>query len=229
MTNSRTIPNFPNYSVNRNGEVFSNYTKKILSERKCSGGYPRVCLYSKFAKRKDIRVHRIVAELFLPNPDNLPVVNHINGDKTDNRVDNLEWCTHVHNSNHAFETGLTPKKQKKLSNTQLNECARAYLNGEGIRSISARYGVSRKAVEEHILRDSAVACAGKNLHKKLGAAKTGKALSIKVCQLSLDGVLLKEWDSMIQAAKALGLNAGNISNVISGRSKTSGGFKWERK
>jgi hypothetical protein len=67
--------------------------------------YARVRLY-KDGKSKDILVHRIVAETFIPNPENKPQVNHIDGNRTNNRVDNLEWCTQAENNRHAIDNGL---------------------------------------------------------------------------------------------------------------------------
>ena len=56
--------------------------------------------------RKNHNVHRIIAKTFIPNPDNLPCVNHKDGNKLNNSVDNLEWCTHSENIIHAYQTGL---------------------------------------------------------------------------------------------------------------------------
>ena len=67
-------------------------------------GYPAVTLF-KDGKPKLIKVHRLVAEAFLENPDSLPCVNHIDNDKTNNDVSNLEWCTHEHNTHHMLKQG----------------------------------------------------------------------------------------------------------------------------
>lgn len=73
---------------------------QILSAKSDYHGYLRVNL-SKSGKVKLKKVHRLVAEAFLPNPDNLPEINHKNEIKTDNRVDNLEWCSHLYNTNYG--------------------------------------------------------------------------------------------------------------------------------
>lgn len=81
--------------------------KPIINEK----GYYRVDL-SKERKSKRFRIHRLIAKTFIPNPNNFPEVNHINGNKKDNCINNLEWCTHKHNMKEAYKLGLVipPKK-----------------------------------------------------------------------------------------------------------------------
>lgn len=70
------------------------------------GGYLTVCLTGLDGKPKNIRLHRIVANAFIPNDYNKPEVNHIDGDKTNNTVTNLEWVTRLENQQHAIQNGL---------------------------------------------------------------------------------------------------------------------------
>lgn len=91
------------YTPTWNGRVFKKGVLKTLKEDK--DGYFKVWL-SKNSKKKPFFVHRLVAEAFIDNPDNLPVVNHIDGDKKNNRVENLEWCTRSQNDKHAFKLGI---------------------------------------------------------------------------------------------------------------------------
>ena len=101
------IKDFPNYIITDTGDVYScNYmhTGKVhkLATHTDKDGYLRCLLYSN-GRRKLYGIHRLVAEAFIQNPDNKPVINHKNGIKTDNRVKNLEFCTVSENTKHAFD------------------------------------------------------------------------------------------------------------------------------
>ncbi len=95
--------------LSTNGHIVPN---KILKNVFDSRGYPYISLL-KNNIRSRCAIHRAVAEAFIPNPENKPEVNHINGIKTDYRIENLEWCTHQENIQHAFRTGLIKSNKWK--------------------------------------------------------------------------------------------------------------------
>ena len=97
------------YSISDSGKVKNNKTGKILTPVKTHNGYFRVGLPCKL-----YRIHRLVAESFIPNPENKPFVNHINGVKTDNRVENLEWVTAKQNINHSWRIGLSKPRYENI-------------------------------------------------------------------------------------------------------------------
>lgn len=88
--NWKKIDNKPNYSISDNGDVRNDKTGRILKPHKGTSGYFQVMLGR---KTSPLYVHRIVAHAFLPNPNNLPQVDHINGNKLDNSVNNLRWVS----------------------------------------------------------------------------------------------------------------------------------------
>lgn len=84
---------------------------KVLKQGTNKKGYPIVYL-SKDGKQKTITVHRLVATAFIENPLSLPQVNHKDGCKTNNYVDNLEWCDNSHNQKHAYANGMQPSYEE---------------------------------------------------------------------------------------------------------------------
>ena len=99
----RQIKKHPNYLITVEGKVFSLKTMSFLKLSNRGDGYHTVHLDKKF-----YRVHRIVAETYIPNPENKEQVNHMDGNKANNMLCNLEWMTQSENIQHSFDIGLRP-------------------------------------------------------------------------------------------------------------------------
>ena len=97
----KKIEGFPNYSVSDDGQVKNDLSERMLTLFDNGLGYKVVHL-SKDKNKRTVRVHRLVAQAFIANPQEKSCVNHINGNKSDNRVENLEWCTHSENNIHSY-------------------------------------------------------------------------------------------------------------------------------
>lgn len=140
-------------------------------------GYFKVDLYNR-GKNKQLLVHRIVAEAFIPNPNNLPVVNHKDENKLNNSVDNLEWVTYKDNTNYGTAT------QRRIAHTDYS-----------------------KPIYAH------------------NARINGKKVCRSVVQLTLDGLLIKIYESAAEAFRTT--NVRHITECCTGQRKSAGGYLWK--
>jgi hypothetical protein len=152
----KEIPGYEGlYSVTNNGKVYSHISNKWLKPGLNSDGYPTVVL-RKNKKPKTIGVHRLVAVAFIENPENKPYVNHIDGNKTNNYVYNLEWVTPSENVIHAYTIGLENRDSlRKLLPKQIADIHKLYKSKKyTYRKLAQLFQVSCSRISD-ILNDKA--------------------------------------------------------------------------
>jgi hypothetical protein len=141
------------YRIYIDGEVWSVRSGKFLKQDS-SKGYKRVTLSIK-GKTKRFQVHRLVAMYFIENPLNKPCVNHIDGDKENNELYNLEWCTHSENENHSYDTLGKINPIRKLSELEVidirKNCIKANIKNVilfpgNVKTFMLKYNVDRSTI-----------------------------------------------------------------------------------
>ena len=142
----RHVPGYEGlYAVNEHGDVFSlrKGEPSKMSPSRDKDGYLQVVFSDREAKRHRFYVHRLVTITFLPNPCDLPQVNHKDGDKRNNSLSNLEWCSNSQNAAHCHRTGLHGADKLTFEDaTAIRGEYRKGVRGRGMRALAKKYGVS---------------------------------------------------------------------------------------
>lgn len=148
------ISSLENFSISSYGNLRNDISGKILKHNILKTGYNQITIKpnGRFGKSKSVRIHREVAIAFIPNPMNLPQVNHIDGNKLNNNVTNLEWVTASQNQQHAVDSGLViPRQGEDMHSSVLtNEQVRYIIEHPEIKNIqlSKMFNIDRSAISK---------------------------------------------------------------------------------
>ena len=218
------------------------YKGKVLKPFVSTGGYLYVTIAEKENNFCPKRVHRLIAKTFIPNPHNLPQINHINENKADNRAENLEWCTASYNMRYGSrrEKFVVSNKNNSILCREVNQYdlegnylrsfpsaaeAARFLDGNNV--TACRIGQCCRHIFKvgnsaygYLWEFSSNHAKGKpiNKHKKKG---------FPINQYTLEGKFIKRWDTTTEAAQTLKLDGSNICRAIT-YNKTCGGFRWSK-
>lgn len=150
----KKIPFLNNYYINEHGEVYSDKRGNLrkLKLSKDTSGYIRVGLYIKQGMQRKYLLHRLLAEVFIENPNKFEYVNHKDGDKLNNKLSNLEWCSSSYNQTHAYVMGLKtiPKGEDNgrsiLTEKDVLEIYNKSLEGYRTKDLLEQYNVSESTL-----------------------------------------------------------------------------------
>lgn len=230
-------PNFPKYRIYPDGRVFSIISNKFLKpgnigRQNSTSFYKSLCIKNKQNQLQTVRIHRLIAEVFLPNPLKLPVVNHIDGNKGNNVISNLEWTTYTENNLHALKFKLKIPKAKILDLKPIFEdfLSKKYFIAELEEKYNwhTSYGLikylKKYAIQQQRLNEFVEAYSG------IRARINTRTKSIQVNQYTSDGIFIKQYPSIQAAGKAVSTSKWAyccIANCCKRKQNLFKGFKWK--
>lgn len=220
------------YRIDRLGRVKRG---KSLRKHNVYNGYIQVALSKNGVKSYKL-VHRLVAQAFIHNPDNLPVINHKDEDPSNNRADNLEWCTQKYNVNYG--TGIERRAKLCVGANKNSKAINQYtLSGEFVTTWT--YLGEIKNTLGYRISNICACCNGRQKNAygfqwRFASECDGASpiepynepLKKKVLQYTLDGEFVREWPSLKSIQKELGFASGNICKHIQGQFKQAYKFIW---
>lgn len=209
-------------SLERNVRSRGKIKQRIMKQCNARKGYKTVSLYIDGKRKRNI-VHRLVAEAFIPNPNNYNQVNHIDENKSNNAAYNLEWCTAKQNMNHGTRAERTrAKAQKKvLKIDELGNVVSVYLSAKEAADAN---GVGKQEIAKF--------CRGNRVGLYHGYywkydVPVGRR-NIPIVMLDLDGKFIRKYKSVAEAAKDLGVDSYQIYQNTAGKAKTAYGYIFVR-
>ena len=226
-----------NYLVNENGCVKRKWNDKILTQSKQANGYLTVGI-NLGDKYKRCYVHRLVAETFLPNPDNLSDVNHKDYNKENNCVSNLEWCNRSNNLKHSYnhsnrehmrQLAATNHKKMKKTVSQYSLTGELIATYNSLSEAADTTGIAMQNISAVTRGERSSAGGFKWVRDDIGAIdfKQKRSRFTAVQQFDLNDNPIASFNSIAEAARETGISAKGISEVCRGRNKTAGNFKWK--
>lgn len=215
------IKGYEDYFITKSGKIFSTLTNKELKFDRSCHGYCKVKLMDRrLGKFITLQVHRLVANQFIPNPRNLPEVNHKDGNHANNSIHNLEWCTSEYNRRHAIENDLYKVEEDspraKLTKEQVIHIYKDYETCKNKTTLAKRYNVSNALIGE-IVRGVRWSKTYKEYYGRASEYKKPKRK--KLSEQDLRTILWKyyvEHKNTIIIEKETGVTNGYISKIVRG-------------
>lgn len=211
----RPIDGFPNYQVSNKGRVMNLKSGRVLKPRVDGHNYEYVALY-KSGKPKDYRIHRLTAEAFIPNINNLPQVDHRDENKRNNDVSNLRWVTISENIKHSAH-------QRYCRINQLS------LNGELVKTWDSSEQIKRNLGYSN---SSIIQCCKGKFKQAYGYRweyvnqEQQRKFNRPVAALTKDGEFVTEFKSVAEASRSLKIRDSLIHYCLNGRLKTTHGLRF---
>lgn len=149
----KTIKSHPDFEIAKDGTIRRISSGRVMSKYKATTGYLAMRFYSSSHVYKDVYLHILLGRAFIPNDDLLKdCINHKDGNKMNNTLNNIEWCTKAYNLDHALKTGLRKSAKgeragrSKLTNEMVYEIRKLIIKGESYKDISLKFNVSDRSI-----------------------------------------------------------------------------------
>jgi hypothetical protein len=229
LDDGKPIKNYNNYYIFSNGNIYNTKTKILLKQFKKADGYMSIGL-TKNGKCTLILIHVLLGTHFIPNPNNKPIVNHIDGNKTNNNINNLEWVTLSENVLHAYENKLNKLRkfdfdfiiQYNLENKEINRF-------KSISEASKQTNINRCSISKTCngIHKTAGRYIWKYLKNNVITENNINNIHKWIVQYNLDNKEINRFKTITEASDKTNIYMKGISDACKGKRTTTGGYIWK--